>query len=82
MLQEFLGQHEGEFADEWVRLESSPQLACLPACIICETPEATFRCISCFAESLFCQKCLLLLHRREPFHTLQVAQSNSGVSSR
>ena len=75
LLLEFLGLHEGEFADEWVQLESSPQLACLPECVICKTPEATFRCVDYFAESLFRQECLLLLHRREPFHHLQVAHA-------
>ena len=72
LIEEFLRLYQDELMDEWVRLEASPQLTCLPECIICSTPRATFRCIDCFAESLFCQKCLLLVHRREPFHHLQV----------
>lgn len=59
--------------DEVARLESSPLLTCLPQCVICTTPQAKFRCNDCFADSLFCRECLLLLHRREPFHHLQVA---------
>lgn len=73
LLLEFLGLYEDEFADEWVRLESSPQLACLPECIICKTPDAVYRCTDCFAESLFCKKCLSFVHCREPFHRLEVA---------
>ena len=63
--------------DEWARLESSSQLTCLPCCGNCMTPQALFRCIDCFAESLFCGECLLLLHHREPFHHLQVHPSSS-----
>lgn len=74
LLEEFAREYESEFMDEWARLESSPQLTCLPECTFCATPGATFRCIDCFAESLFCQKCLSSLHRREPFHHLQVAR--------
>ena len=68
-------QYEGEFADEWARLESSTLLMCLPECISCATPLATFRCTDCFAESLFCKACLLKFHCREPFHNLQVPPS-------
>ena len=55
-------------------METSSQLACLPQCAGCATPHATFRCVDCFAESLFCQECLLLFHHREPFHHLQVSR--------
>jgi hypothetical protein len=58
--------------DEWIRLESSAQLTCLPQCLNCATPQATFRCVDCFMESLFCQECLVSSHRCEPFHNLQV----------
>jgi hypothetical protein len=50
-------------------------MTCLPQCVRCATPQAMFRCVDCFTESLFCQECLLLLHCREPFHQLQVAHS-------
>lgn len=60
--------------DEWTRLEASSQLTCLPQCAGCANPQAKFRCIDCFAESLFCQECLLSSHRREPFHRLQVCR--------
>lgn len=72
MLEEWALKYEDEFMDETVGLESSPLLTCLPQCTACAMPQATFRCIDCFAESLFCQECLLLSHRREPFHYLQV----------
>ena len=31
-----------------------------------------FRCMDCFADSLFCQTCLVSFHHREPFHQFQV----------
>ena len=73
LLEEWL-QYRDEFMDEWIRLESSSQLTCLPQCLGCTTPQATFRCVDCFVESLYCKECLLSSHRCEPFHSLQVFQ--------
>lgn len=71
LLEEWL-QYQDEFMDEWIRLESSSQLTCLPQCLGCATPQATFRCTDCFIQSLFCRECLVSFHRRELFHNLQV----------
>jgi hypothetical protein len=72
LLEEWLLQYQSKFMDEWVQLEVSPLLTCLPQCTSCATPHVLFRCIDCFANSLFCKMCLLLFHSRKPFHHLQV----------
>lgn len=74
-------QYQEEFMDEYIRLESSPLLTCLPQCVKCQTPQAVLRCIDCFGESLFCQECLLLLHCHEPFHHVQVIRSAQTFST-
>ncbi|KAF9792302.1 hypothetical protein BJ322DRAFT_1016123 [Thelephora terrestris] len=71
LLEEWLLQHQDKFMDEFMRLEGSPLLTCFPQCVSCATSMATFRCTDCFAESLFCQGCLLSFHCREPFHRVQ-----------
>jgi len=67
--------HSRELAlNEMLRLEGRGGYAGSP-CGECSTPRPLHRCVDCFGHELFCELCTLLLHRRSPFHIIEVGIS-------
>jgi hypothetical protein len=58
--------------DEMLRLEGRGVFAELP-CGECSAPLPLYRCTDCFGGELFCQQCILSMHRRNPFHVVEVS---------
>jgi len=57
--------------EEMLRLEGRGVYAGLPCGECSSTP--LYRCTDCFGGELFCQQCTLAMHRRSPFHIIEVS---------
>ena len=57
--------------DEMLRLEGRGTHVEAP-CGECSALHPRFRCTDCFGHELFCQRCILSIHQRNPFHTIEV----------
>jgi hypothetical protein len=57
--------------EEMLRLEGRGVYAG-SLCGECFTTSPHYRCTDCFGGELFCQKCTLSMHRRSPFHIVEV----------
>jgi hypothetical protein len=65
--------HSRETAlDELLRLEGRGLYAESP-CGGCSSPYPLYRCTDCFGGQLFCQECIVSMHRRSPFHIIEVS---------
>jgi len=64
---------------EMLRLEGRGTHAGAP-CGECSEPHPLYRCTDCFGHELFCQRCILPTHRRNPLHTIEVSDSLALIS--
>ncbi|KAJ7104828.1 hypothetical protein C8R44DRAFT_639918, partial [Mycena epipterygia] len=62
------------FVDECIRLEGRGDHRHQTRCSNCPAgaAQAVYRCQECFTDALFCKECLVLLHRDNPFHRVEV----------
>ena len=58
--------------DEMLRLEGRGAYASSP-CAECSAPCPLYRCLECFSGELFCPECIRSVHRRSPFHAVEVS---------
>jgi len=58
--------------DELLRLEGRGAYGGSP-CGECSASCPLYRCMDCFGGELFCQKCMVSMHRRSPFHVVEVS---------
>lgn len=60
--------------DEMLRLKGWGAHTGMP-CGECFTPYSLYECTNCFRLELFCKLCILMIHWRMPFHTIEVSNS-------
>ncbi|KAJ7122459.1 hypothetical protein C8R44DRAFT_831617 [Mycena epipterygia] len=62
------------FVDECLRLEGRGDHRHQTRCSNCPAglTLAVYRCQECFTDALFCKECLVLLHKDNPFHRVEV----------
>lgn len=66
------------FIQEFLRLEAPDCVlwnSMLPQCPDCEREAGSYRCPQCFDMRLFCQTCTVNRHVDQPFHTVEVWNS-------
>lgn len=62
------------FLKEFLRLEGRGDFAQQDTCLFCsEDAAAEYRCQDCFGGAMYCKKCTLLLHSRNPLHRIKVS---------
>jgi hypothetical protein len=60
-----------DYLAELLRLEGRGD-AFKDYCPQCTTGSADYRCMDCFGTDLLCSSCIVLRHRSDPFHRIQV----------
>ncbi|KAJ7314860.1 hypothetical protein DFH08DRAFT_917800 [Mycena albidolilacea] len=62
------------FLDEMLRLEGRSDQRHQRKCGNClmDAAEARYRCKDCFSDALFCQACLVVLHKDNPLHRVEM----------
>ncbi|KAJ7024617.1 hypothetical protein C8F04DRAFT_1270161 [Mycena alexandri] len=70
----FVENFRDETLDEWLRSEGRGSSKFYETCGECRAPNPQFRCSrqTCFGPGLYCQACIVRLHRQSPMHTIEV----------
>lgn len=65
------------FVQEFLRLEAPDSGVCAdcPECPANSESVGAYRCRQCYDDRLFCQACIVTLHRTSPFHQVEVLDS-------
>ncbi|KAJ7606446.1 hypothetical protein DFH06DRAFT_1019248 [Mycena polygramma] len=72
-MQTFMMNHRDEYLDELCRLEGRGSPEFYEKCAECKRPDPSYRCAhgTCFSQGMYCQECIVKVHRQLPTHTLQ-----------
>ncbi|KAJ7030300.1 hypothetical protein C8F04DRAFT_961867 [Mycena alexandri] len=70
----FVEKFRDETLDEWLRLEGRGSAKFYETCGECKAPNPRFRCArqTCFGPGLYCESCIVKLHRQSPTHMIEV----------
>ncbi|KAL4261314.1 CxC2-like cysteine cluster KDZ transposase-associated domain-containing protein [Pleurotus pulmonarius] len=71
-------EERDSFIQEFLRLEAPDTVllgSTTPDCADCLTSTGLYRCPQCFDVRLFCQPCIVNHHAHQPFHTVEVWNS-------
>jgi hypothetical protein len=69
-----------EYLRELIRHEGRGDAMGQVHCATCTTGEARYRCRDCLGQDMYCQDCVVLRHRENPCHRLQVSWIISALS--
>ena len=72
MMEEWLKYLCAEFIDTMMWHES-PGGDSNRHCATCSAPDANFRCLDCFSQSMMCHKCFVAAHQHEVLHRMQAS---------